>query len=285
MRLSSRLLPLGVVCALALPLAAAAFAPRESGLQDVPIAVTAITAAEIRGPSPLERAVLGEINTLRRDPAGYAVNLRGLRGTNSPIYINAAIEALERAPPVPALNFNPSLSSVAVIHANYLGPLGQMGHTGPGGRTLGTRYRDQGWITTLPAEDIAVGRPVARQLVVNLVIDSGVTGAPHRRDLLNPVFTFAGVGCAPHTQYGAICVVNLSNPPMQHRGWEEEFIGSSRAEPKYRFKTGPLVSTPLPTDASLMDDRSERPRPDRPLPPQPYKPVFTPQPFTVEAPY
>lgn len=39
-------------------------------------------------------------------------------------------------------------------------------------------------------------------------------GAPHRRDLLNPVFTQVGVGCGPHRGQRFVCVIDFSTAPL-----------------------------------------------------------------------
>ena len=292
-RLSSCALLLGTA-ALALPLAATAFAPREDGRRDVPAAVAPFSADQVRASSSLETSVLDEINRIRIDPDAYAARLDEGDFHFPNDDLQDAIDFLRAAPPAPPLTFEPSLSGAAMWQAGYLGPAGLMSHTGEGGSTPGGRLRGFGWISTLNAEEIAVNQRTAVGMVTALIIDQGSVGAPHRRDLLNPVFTVGGVGCGPHKTYKNICVVTLSNAPMSNQQWVvyddpqgaalwqawNDFAPRERpirlrspsyptsARPMSTAGDGPPTTPQAPAaaatqygpDDSLMDDRDDHPK-------------------------
>lgn len=175
-------------------------------------------AQNVRAPSSFEQQVLEEINLLRSDPAAYAQYLPGVIRGARPADVAAAVAALKAASPAPPLTFNQSLAGAAISHADDIGPAGLTGHTGTDGSTLGARIREFGLIASLTAEELSYGQGSARAVVVQFVIDAGVAGAPHRRDLLNPVFRMAGVGCGPHKSFGKMCVITLSGPPVDRSG-------------------------------------------------------------------
>lgn len=171
--------------------------------------------AAVRPSTNLEAGVLAEINLLRSNPAGYADYLSGVIPGIRRADVEAAIQVLRGTAPVPVLEFDSRLAGAAIVHANDIGPRGLTSHTGTDGSTLGGRIRAQGLNASLTAEELSYGQTRARAVVVQLVIDAGVPGAPHRRDLLNPVFRRGGVGCGPHKTYGQVCVITMSGPPLE----------------------------------------------------------------------
>jgi len=168
------------------------------------------------GPSA---SVIDEINALRANPRVYVENLHDQLETRlrtQPLL--DAFTAVAEMPPAPALRLDPRLGQAAWAQAQQLGLTGLMTHTGAGGSTPGGRIRDAGVISTLTAEELAFGQSTAQDVVLQLILDSGVPGAPHRRDLLNPVFTMGGAACGPHKGQRFVCVIDLSNNPMTFDG-------------------------------------------------------------------
>lgn len=191
-----------------------AAAPPES-IRDVPMATTAITREQIEQ-TGLAIDVLATLNAVRANPAGLANSMGSrptLRGIGAADW-NEARSFLNAQTPLPPLTYSPALSDIAVIHARDIGAKGLISHTGSDGSTLGVRARGRGIISTLSAEELSFGQTAARNVILQFIVDPSVPGRPHRKDLFNPVFTLAGVGCAAHSQLGQVCVVNLSNPFM-----------------------------------------------------------------------
>lgn len=186
--------------------------PADPGATPLPPSPPA--APVVRPLTDLEAGVIEELNLLRADPAAYANLLAGAVPGARRADVEAAIAALRAASPAPPLESDPRLSGAAIRHADDIGPPGLTTHTGTDGSTLGGRIRDQGLIASLTAEELSYGQSSPRAVVAQLVIDAGVAGAPHRRDLLNPVFRRVGVGCGPHKQYRKVCVITLSGPPV-----------------------------------------------------------------------
>jgi len=174
------------------------------------------------GERSLDTDVLGELNLARTEPRAYAQALedaayrsRASGAYDDPAAFQEALSFLRRQPSLPPLGADPALEGAAHSHADYQGREGGFGHQGPGGESLGERLRQHGAFSMLMAEDISYGYANPREVVLQLIVDSGVPDRGHRANIFNPAFREAGVGCAPHRVYGAMCVVDFAGPLMR----------------------------------------------------------------------
>jgi len=175
-----------------------------------------------------ERAVVQEMSDARVQPKAYAKHLRELRpyfeGTlwNRPgrvplrtdegvAALDEAIAFLESTRPVGPLRFNEGLARAARLHAQDLGPRGSLEHVGSDGSHLSDRLNRLGRWQGLIAENISTGEEEARQVVLQLLIDDGVAGRGHRKNLFNPGLHQAGVGSAPHRDYRVVAVIDYAD--------------------------------------------------------------------------
>jgi len=60
-------------------------------------------------------------------------------------------------------------------------------------------------------ENIAYGKTTARAIVLTLIIDDGRLGRPHRKNIFNPNFNYAGAAYGPHALYGSVCSINFAS--------------------------------------------------------------------------
>ncbi|MBK7293626.1 MAG: CAP domain-containing protein [Holophagaceae bacterium] len=175
-----------------------------------------------------ERAVVQEMSDARVSPRAYARHLRELRdafeGTlwrrpgrvplrteEGVAALDEAIAFLEAARPVGPLRFNEGLALAARRHAQDLGPRGALDHVGADGSRLSDRLNRLGTWHGLIAENISTGEPEARQVVIQLLVDDGVPGRGHRRNLFNPDLHQAGAGSAPHRDYRVVTVIDYAD--------------------------------------------------------------------------
>jgi uncharacterized protein YkwD len=173
-----------------------------------------------------EDAVLAELNRVRTNPQAYAQELRGREITpanyamdaddgldqEDPEAVADAIDYLMRQRPLPPLTQNGRLAAAADEHVATQGPTGEIGHGPPG--NFAQRMRDEGVFAGIEAESISYGQPTPRDVIRQLIVDSGVPSRGHRKDLLGSAFQAAGVGCGRHAEYGSMCVIDLAGAMM-----------------------------------------------------------------------
>lgn len=178
--------------------------------------------------SELAGQTLTEINLARRDPHGYADFLgkfrrqfRGgsyiLPGTQIMVAtreglkaVDEAIRFLRRQKPLPPLAWAEGLAAAAADLAEEEGESGAVGHfakTSGGPRERIERHGR--WMGTI-GENIFYGPGDARQVVMNLIIDDGVPGRGHRKNIFSRTFVMAGVACGPHPRFGTVCVIDFA---------------------------------------------------------------------------
>lgn len=167
----------------------------------------------------LDDAVLDELNFVRAHPAEYARELRETDDRSGMSYEDPealvdAIEFLERQEPLPPLRLDGRLSASAMAHTVAQGPRGQVGHDGAGGG-LSQRLARHGMWAGLAAEDISYGYATPREIVRQLVVDSGVANRGHRLNIFGRAFQVAGVSCGDHSLYGAMCVIDFAGAVVE----------------------------------------------------------------------
>jgi uncharacterized protein YkwD len=184
------------------------------------------TFAEDLGHHDLSHDVLAELNFARTHPAQYAEHLeRGERpddggaapddsgwsaGEQDPDARDEAVAFLMRQRPLPPLREDPRLAAAAADHSSEQGRTGDVGHASESGEGLSERLHRHGLWAGMDAEDISYGYASPRQVVDQLIIDSGVAGRGHRQNIFDPTLQAAGVGCGRHSGYGAVCVIDFA---------------------------------------------------------------------------
>jgi uncharacterized protein YkwD len=190
------------------------------------IAPALIAAPAVSHAGPFEDAVLAELNRVRAQPQAYARELRReaflpARYADDPAEpaeedaaaVDDAIDFLMRQRPLPPLAPDGRLAAAARAHVAAQSDTGEVGHGPPG--AFGRRLEAQGVFAGLAAESISYGEPDPREVVRQLVVDSGVPDRGHRKDLLSGGFRAAGVGCGRHATYGSMCVIDLAGAIVQ----------------------------------------------------------------------
>ncbi|MBI1754196.1 MAG: CAP domain-containing protein [Acidobacteria bacterium] len=175
-----------------------------------------------------ERAVVQEMSDARVQPKVYARHLRELRpyfeGTlwnrpgRLPLRTEEGVKALDEAiafletqRPMGPLRFNEGLALAARRHARDIGPRGGLEHVGADGARLSDRLNRLGIWHGLIAENIGTLEEDPRQVVIQLLMDDGVPGRGHRRNLFNADFHQAGAGSAQHRDYRVVTVIDYAD--------------------------------------------------------------------------
>lgn len=172
---------------------------------------------------PLEGGLLDEVNFARTQPRDYARVL--LDEADSPRSqsssfawensrdLDEAVDFLMRQRPLPPLKANGRLGDAALSYAVMQGRQGGFGHQ-TAGLSLSQRMQERGVFAAMMAEDISYGYRTPRDVVRQLIVDSGVPSRGHRNNLFG-AYQSVGIGCGPHRIYGALCVLDFAGGVSQ----------------------------------------------------------------------
>jgi len=159
--------------------------------------------------TPLESAVLADINEARTHPADYARQLAA-SGPQTAV-TREAIAYLQALKPLTPLAANIRLIHSAQKDAADEGSHGLTDHIGSDGSTATQRMQREGVFASVFEEEISFGKRTAEAVVRQLVIDPDNPRRAHRTDLFDPLVRLAGVGCGPHITEGAMCVIDITS--------------------------------------------------------------------------
>jgi uncharacterized protein YkwD len=170
--------------------------------------------------------IVREMNLARQNPAIYATYVEELRAHfNGKFFllpgqtklfpkegfraIDEAIRFLRTAQPEQPLIFSPGMSRAAADHcSDQIG--GAIGHDGTDHSNPAARMSRYGAWTLGWGENIAYGKTSARDVVLALIIDDGIPGRKHRKNIFNPKFNFAGAGYGPHARFRTVCSIDFA---------------------------------------------------------------------------
>jgi uncharacterized protein YkwD len=187
------------------------------------IADPAVAARSRAMPLPLEGGLLEELNFARTQPRDYArVLLDEAQSARSqassfawenPRDLDEAVDYLMRQRPLPPLKANGRLDDAALSYAMLQGVQGGVGHR-TAGLSLSQRMQASGVFASMMAEDISYGYRRPRDVVRQLIVDSGVPSRGHRANIFG-AYQVVGIGCGGHRVYGAMCVVDFASGVSQ----------------------------------------------------------------------
>lgn len=153
----------------------------------------------------LVEEVFAEINHARTNPRAYAeiVAATGSRDTSA---LREAVAFLRGSRPIEPLYWSDAMSAGAVLHVRAQGPSGGVGHRGQPRK----RLEKFGVVKHCAGENIYYGRGNAREIVVALIIDSGVRGRGHRKNLFSRDYSVIGIADGRHARFGGMCVMDFA---------------------------------------------------------------------------
>jgi uncharacterized protein YkwD len=183
--------------------------------------------------SPLEKAIVHEINAARTNPKGYASFLeewkryyggkllkipgeRIIMTEEGATAVHEAINFIRSLNPIPRLSPSKGMSLGAKDHVKDQGLSSSVGHKGSDGSQPWDRVNRYGTWERCIGENIAYGSDKARNIVIYLIVDDGVPGRGHRKNIFNPDFRVIGVAWGHHATYRTVCVITLAG------GYKEE---------------------------------------------------------------
>jgi uncharacterized protein YkwD len=177
--------------------------------------------------SPVEAAVVAELNLARTDPKAYAEHLREYRSfirgnrlempgqvaivlNEGVAAVDEAIRFLEKQAALGPLTASRGMSKAAGDHARDQGSRGATGHSGSDGSSPFDRMNRYGSWKQSAGENCSYGPSDARDIVIGLIVDDGVASRGHRANIFSPEFKVVGIAVGPHPSYGTVCVMDLA---------------------------------------------------------------------------
>jgi len=185
--------------------------------------------------SPLEQAVVHEINRARTVPKEYSSLLEQYKRYydkkllrlpgETPILtkegagaVVEAIRFLHSMKSISPLTPSKGMSSGARDHVMDQGSSGSTQHKGSDGSQPWDRVNRYGTWEKSIAENIAYGNDKARNIVMFLIVDDGVSSRGHRKNIFNPDFRVIGVACGHHATYRTVCVITFAGGYKEKSG-------------------------------------------------------------------
>ena len=166
--------------------------------------------------------VIAEINLARTAPQQYAqiVASQGgaYRGAEGDKAVAEAVRFLEKSRPLAPLAASNGMSSSALSHVLEMGPIGGRGHKSANGSQPWDRMARFGKFVGQAGENIDYGNHDARGIVIRLIVDDGVRGRGHRKNIFNPSFRVAGAASGFHAAYGSMCVIDFAGGFIEGNG-------------------------------------------------------------------
>ena len=179
----------------------------------------------------LKREIIEEHNKLRTNPSNFIEYLESHKDyfsgkiiskpKETPLQTQEGWSAFQEAinffkrmksyKPLKSLEVSEGLSKAAQVHADDIGPKGIVGHMGSDNSTLTERIEKCCQWGGSAGENICFGNKKAIDVISALLVDDGVSTRGHRTNMLNPKFSFVGIGIQQHKTYGICVVFDYSN--------------------------------------------------------------------------
>lgn len=178
--------------------------------------------------SPLEGEMIAEMNLARTQPQVYAAFLEEtkkyytgnqLRYPDRVIEttvegwaaVDEAIRFLRAASPLPPLEVYKGMTLAAKDQAKDLGTTGNTGHKGSDGSTPNVRVSRYGdWLSSIGENIVYQATTTARESVMGLIVDDGISGRGHRKNIFDPTYRAAGIALGDRSTLGRLCVITFA---------------------------------------------------------------------------
>ncbi|MEN8122076.1 MAG: CAP domain-containing protein [Bacteroidota bacterium] len=192
------------------------FAQDESIFKNIPKAKLekANTAKDVPYLSKTEKDVILYMNLARLDGNWFIEHVynkkTNLVSTFSSSYRKSLIKDLKKVKDLPMLKPAKGLTKAARYHAKDMGKKGKIGHNSSDGTTTFERikkYAKGGYM----AENCQYGHQAALDIVLDLLVDDGISSLGHRKNILSSNFSYVGVAVEPHKVYRVNCVQDFSD--------------------------------------------------------------------------
>jgi len=128
--------------------------------------------------------------------------------------VNEAISYFENTQPISLLKSDTNLDLPAKYHRDDTGPKGIIGHNGSNGEEFSDRFQRYLIFNGNIGENISYGSKTTRDIILQLIVDDGVSSRGHRENIMNNNFKFCGSAYGYHSKYDVMCVLVYSETNM-----------------------------------------------------------------------
>lgn len=172
---------------------------------------------------PILEAYLLSMDSEGNIPNGCGQNCTLLTQEGRPA-VEEAIAFLRNQPAVGPLTLSPGATQAAQAHARDQSD-GTIGHTGSDGSQPSQRLERFGVENFGSGENIAYGPETAQSVMMNLIVDDGVSDRGHRTNIFSPTWNQIGVGCGAHATIRTVCVMDYVKAPQETAGSSSSELG------------------------------------------------------------
>lgn len=162
--------------------------------------------------SKQEKNILYIINLSRINPdlfeSTFLAKYIELNPDEKGSYASSLKKTLKKMDPLPPYQPDSLLFLASQLHAKDYGGKGKEGHGGLFGSPEG-RMEHFGAIGEITAENCDYGMYLASEIVLHLLVDNGISGVGHRKNLLASDLLRIGISVQPHAQYDINCVMDF----------------------------------------------------------------------------
>lgn len=183
--------------------------------------------SETRVSSPMEIAILDELNMARKEPekyiqyleeykklfkgkTAYFPNFLRVETQEGTIPVDEAIEFMKSLPKLDAYRFSNGLNKAAAMQLGDLIENSSLGHTGKDGSNLLARLAKFGAFGGRYAENIAFYSDVARNVVLTMIVDDNVASRSHRKNVFSTDLKVLGIAYGKGKSGEGICVIDFA---------------------------------------------------------------------------
>lgn len=157
-----------------------------------------------------EMAVIDEMNYARTKPMEYVDKRLKPLVTNEintyQSFLAECISEMESMKALQPLTYNEACYLAAKEWVEKSGPKGTVGHE----NNFAERITKNGLAWKAAGENCSYGIATPKEIVIQLLVDSGVESRGHRKNILSKDFTFAGAAIGPHKSYNVMCCIDFA---------------------------------------------------------------------------
>eukprot|EP01064_Diplonema_japonicum_P006861 TRINITY_DN14686_c0_g1_i2.p1 TRINITY_DN14686_c0_g1~~TRINITY_DN14686_c0_g1_i2.p1 ORF type:complete len:1043 (+),score=211.31 TRINITY_DN14686_c0_g1_i2:178-3306(+) len=154
-----------------------------------------------------------------------------------------AISFLKTLRELPRLTTAPGLILAAADHASNQKDKDHVDHVGGDNSTALSRMNRYGMVVGASAESFCLGQNTAMGIILDLVINDGISSKADRLNLFSPEFRYFGVSCNTHKVHKYQCVIDMTADYQNKPRTEQQNIHT-------RFET--LGHQPLPVAIPVL---------------------------------